>query len=298
MRVVSSEEILFLRSLADQTAREAGALLRNMHRTPRSVESKGRVDLVTDADQASEDVIFRKIAEYAPGSHFLLEESGARQSKGHDFSHITWIADPLDGTTNYASKIPHYAVSIAACAHLDDPERAELLVGVVFDPERGEMFATAKGMGAFLVAPDSLSQLRVSENHSVEKGVFATGFSYDRLENKDDNSAEFCAVNLLCRGVRRNGAAALDLAWVAAGRFDGYWERGLKAWDLAAGALLVQEAGGRVTSYRDQPLLDVPQRIFPALQKGEVLCSNGFVHTPLQEVIKKARTAAGFSEVL
>lgn len=255
---------------------EAGALVRARAELPRDVHKKGPFDLVTDADRASEALIARRLEEAFPGAHLLLEESGAGKIEGQGFEALTFIADPLDGTTNFAAGIPHVGVSLAA-------ERGgEVVAGAIYDPFRDELFLAARGLGARLGA----RPLKVRATRSIEDAVVVTGFAYKRIEQRDDNHAEFCAMNLLSRGARRFGAATLDLAWLAAGRFDVFWERGLKAWDLAAGVLLVEEAGGRVTNYRGEPC---------DIRKGEVLATGGPLHDEVRAILERTREIAGVS---
>lgn len=258
-----------------RVALEAGALLRAWFSGPREVTKKGRVDLVTDADRAAEALVRERLLAAFPGAGLVLEEGGEERAPGEGYEGLTFIVDPLDGTTNYAAGIPHFAVSLGA-AHAE----AGLFAGAVYDPCRDELFLAAKGEGTFLGG----RRLRVSATGVLEDSVVATGFAYDRAEGGDNNHAEFAALNLATRGARRFGAAALDFAWVAAGRYDAYWERGLKPWDAAAGALLVEEAGGRVTGYAGGPF---------ELARGEVLASNGALHEAVQHALARARAKAG-----
>lgn len=263
-------------------AREAGALLLAMQGMPRTVDEKAQADLVTDADRAAEALVRERVSARFPGARMILEEGGAQQVDGTGHEDLTFIVDPLDGTTNYASGIPHFAVSIGV-------KRAhDIVAGAIYHPHLDELFVAVRGGGARLFDPRRPLgvELKVSAASRLIDSVVATGFAYGRYTNPDDNGVEFCALNLLTRGCRRNGAAALDLAWVAAGRFDAYWERGLKAWDLAAGALLVEEAGGMITDYEGGPLnLDV----------GEVVVSNGRVHAGVLKSITHARDAAAIA---
>lgn len=257
-------------------AREAGALLRQMFSAPRDIDKKGRVDLVTDADRAAEALIQERLFESFPGAALLLEEGGTQKAPGTGYESLTFIVDPVDGTTNYAAGIPHFAVSIAA-----EREHADICAGVIYDPFRDEMFSASLGGGARLNGKN----LQVSQTATLEDAVVATGFPYDRHQKQDNNHAEFEALNLLSRGARRNGAATLDLAWVAAGRFDAYWERGLQPWDAAAGALMVLEAGGILSSY---------DRSAFVLRSGEVVATNPRLHDELCAALAQARRQAGF----
>lgn len=227
-----------LHDLATEIAREAGELARR--RRTEGVEiaaTKSAVaDIVTEADREVEALIRSRLAERRPGDGFLGEESGA----GAGETDITWVVDPIDGTVNYAYGIPAYAVSIAAVAGDPRPETWEALAGVVFSPANGELFHAARGHGAWL------DSTRLSVNDETPAGaLLATGFGYDPATHAGD-LARIARVMPLARDLRRGGSAALDLAYVAAGRLDGYFERGLNPWDHAAGALLVTEAGGIV----------------------------------------------------
>jgi myo-inositol-1(or 4)-monophosphatase len=261
------------------TARETGMLLKAIQAMPRQIEEKSPHNLVTDADQAAEALIIERLSAHFPGARLLLEESGEQQASGHGFEHLRFIVDPLDGTTNYASRIPHFAVSIAA------EQEGELVGAAIYDPWRDELFWAALGLGAWVV--DALAptgrRLQVSATEKLRDIVVATGFPYSRYDDpSEDNQPEFCALNLSTRGCRRNGAATLDLAWVAAGRFEAYWERGLAPWDVAAGALLVREAGGATSNYLGggcDPMA------------GEVVASNGHVHARLLGLLQRARSA-------
>lgn len=261
-------------------ALEAGALLRALQSQPRDITEKGRKDLVTDADRAAEALLRERLSDEHPGARFLLEEGGEQRALGSGDGALRFIIDPVDGTTNYAANLPHFGVSIGVEQESEEPRGASLVAGCIYDPWRDELFVAGRGEGAWLRG----QRLIVSEQTSVGDATLATGFAYDRFENRDDNHAEFCALNLRCRGVRRFGAATLDLAWVAAGRLDGFWERGLKPWDVAAGVLLVEEAGGRVTRYDGGPF---------ALTDPDVVMTNGSLHGELLAALASARRAAG-----
>lgn len=211
-------------------------------------------DLVTEADHESEEAILRVLKTSYPDHGVLAEESGLQKGA----SDYLWVVDPLDGTTNYTHQFPMVAVSIALL-YQETP-----ILGVVYNPIHDEMYMAAKGDGATLNG----RSISVSKVDSLESSLLATGFPYDRKENLDNNYKEFCQMTDASQGVRRLGSAALDLAYVAAGRLDGYWEKGLGAWDIAAGALLVEEAGGLVTAYDLGPF-DV--------QSGAILATNGSI---------------------
>jgi myo-inositol-1(or 4)-monophosphatase len=260
MEKIGKEEIKAMLDLADNAAQAGGEILRHFWGNLKSIEDKAFAgDLVTEADRASERAIVDLITAKYPSHAILGEESGAHRI---DSSPYLWIIDPLDGTTNYSHQYPMVAVSIALL-HEGIP-----IVAVVFNPLLGEKFVAVKGQGATLNG----RPIHVSSNSSLEKCLLASGFAYDRRQTKDNNYAEFCRLTDLTQGVRRGGSAALDLAYVAAGRFDGYWERGIQPWDIAAGVLLVTEAGGSISGYVGEPL---------DLFAGRVVATNGNIHAQL-----------------
>ncbi|MGJ3231571.1 MAG: inositol monophosphatase family protein [Oceanicaulis sp.] len=195
------------------------------------VSRKGPADFVTNADVKAEEVVFEELSKARPGYGFLMEERGAVE--GTDKSH-RWIVDPLDGTLNFMHAQPHFAVSIGL------EREGELVAGVVYNPATDELFHAEKGRGCFV----NDRRLRVAERRNFQEAVIATGMPFFGKSGHARFLKELHQVMPLCAGIRRNGSAALDLAWVAAGRFDGFWERGLKPWDIAAGIVLVREAGG------------------------------------------------------
>ncbi|HYY54512.1 MAG TPA: inositol monophosphatase family protein [Candidatus Dormibacteraeota bacterium] len=223
-----------LRSLALETAREAGTLLLERFGMPaRGLASKSTVtDLVSDADRDAEALIVSRLRAARPDDAIFAEEGTSRAGT----SGVSWFVDPLDGTINYLYAVPHWCVTIA-CADADGA-----LVGIVFDPSRDETFVAERSRGAFL----GERRLAVSSESDLGRALVATGFGYD-AELRRRQGATIARVLPRVRDVRRFGAAALDLAWVAAGRFDGYFETGVNAWDVEAGILLVREAGGHVT---------------------------------------------------
>ncbi|GEB94708.1 inositol monophosphatase family protein [Microbacterium lacticum] len=233
--MVDASDLLLL---AEQIAREAGELARRRRdEGVRIAATKSALaDIVTEADREVETLIRARLAAARPGDGFLGEESGAERGS----TEITWVVDPIDGTVNYAYGIPHYAVSIAAVAGDPDPELWSVQAGVVFAPVTGDLFRAARGSGAWLGAD------RLAVSRPTDAGaLLATGFGYDPATHAGDLE-RVRTVMPLARDLRRAGAASLDLAYVAAGRLDGYFERGLAPWDHAAGALLVEEAGGVV----------------------------------------------------
>ena len=243
--------------LAVQTARAAGELLLERYGEHVAYEEKSRrADLVTEVDRRSEALIVERIKAASPGATIVAEESGVHA--GH--TEERWFIDPLDGTTNYAHTYPMFCVSIAC-------ERAgELVAAAVFAPKLGELFTAERGSGAFLDG----EPIRVSPVKRVGDALVATGFVSSGLER---NLPYFRALSNVSHGVRRDGSAALALSFVAAGRLDAYWEFGLSPWDVAAGALLVREAGGRITAPDGSPL---------DYFAGNVLATNGALHSEMQ----------------
>jgi len=222
---------------AVKAARKAGAIISrassDLDRL--TVRSKRKNDFVSEVDHAAEEVIIRALREAYPSHGFIAEESGD-SSQGAEY---VWIIDPLDGTTNFLHGFPQYCVSIAL------RHKGVLQQGVIFDPTRNELFTATRGAGAYL----NDRRIRVSATDEVDGALFSTGFPFRELADFPAYLRGFERVMRVSAGVRRPGAAALDLAWVAAGRTDGFWESGLSAWDMAAGALLVREAGGIVSGY-------------------------------------------------
>jgi len=225
-----------LRDGCAEAARRGGAVLRERWRQVRTIELKGGIDLVTDADRASEAALLEFLRARFPGAAVLAEESGA---SGAGAGGLRFYVDPLDGTTNYAHGVPHFAVNVAVA------DAAGIAAGATYDPLRDELFTAARGAGAFLGA----ERLRHSGRGVLEGSLLVTGFPYDVHERYEYPLALFGAFIRRARAVRRFGSAALDLAYVAAGRFDGFWELGLKPWDVAPGILLAREAGADVTDF-------------------------------------------------
>ena len=232
-----------LEALAIDLAREAGELARMRREQGVSIAAtkSAAADIVTEADREVEALIRGRLIRERPDDGFLGEESGASDSSSTGADAVTWVVDPIDGTVNYAYGIPTYAVSIAAVTGELHPARWDALVGVVYNPASGELFRASRGRGAWLAQ----KRLSVNADIGAAGALLATGFGYDPQTHTQD-LARVARVMPLARDLRRIGAASLDLAFVAAGRLDGYFEQGLQPWDQAAGALLVREAGGRV----------------------------------------------------
>ncbi len=259
---ISRNDLEVRLDFAIEQARRAGALLREGQGRVLEVNHKGAIDLITEYDLRSEQLLVEAIQEAYPGDAILAEEEG-ELGEGE----ARWLIDPLDGTTNYAHGLPIFTVSIAWAVDLRP------LVGVVYDPMRDELFHALQGGGAWLNG----RRLQVSQERVLESSLLVTGFPYDRRTNPENNLDHFAAFALRTRGVRRLGAASLDLANVAAGRFDGYWEVRLWPWDWAAGMLLVEEAGGRISRTDGSP--DV------FAQPTSMLASNGLIHEAMVRVL-------------
>ncbi len=249
---------------AVKAARRAGTLIvRYVDHTDRlQVTEKGRNDFVTEVDEIAEAEIVGIIKSAYPDHAIVAEESGTRS--GHEYE---WVIDPLDGTTNFLHGHPQFAVSIAV------RRRADLHHAVVFDPLRNELFTASRGAGAQL----NDHRIRVSRTVRMRAALLGTGFPFKQLEHLDTWMATFKALLTRSSGIRRAGSAALDLAYVACGRFDGFWEMGLKEWDMAAGCLLIQEAGGLVTDFAGRQ---------DHLTTGNIVAGNPAIHPALLEVIR------------
>ncbi len=253
--------------MAIDAARAAGHLLRDELHGSRTIATKGSpTNLVTEMDARAEALIVGQLREAFPGDGVLAEEAGGRSGA----SGRRWIVDPLDGTTNYAHGLPVYAVAIALEA------AGQVVLGVAYDPSHDELYVAERGRGASLNG----RPLRVSARGRLDESLLATGFPYDIRETADTNLPEYAAFSRRARAVRRLGSAVLDFAWVAAGRFDGYWELRLGPWDVAAGSLLVEEAGGRVTDLTGGRL---------DLAAPAVVASNGAIHDAMLAVLKEVR---------
>jgi myo-inositol-1(or 4)-monophosphatase len=252
-------------NFAIETAREAGQILLDKLGKI-TVSKKGDINLVTDADLASEKYIVEKIRSRYPKHHILAEESGESNAVIDGDKRWKWIIDPLDGTTNYAHGYPCFCVTLAL------EHDGEIVVGVTFDPTRDETFSAEKGQGASL----NNKKIRVSNTEKLSEALIVTGFPYNFAER--DNFAQHLTDFLLkSRGVRRDGSAAIDMAYVACGRFDGFWEEGLNPWDVAAGVLFIEEAGGRVSYYDDSKF---------SIYKPPICASNGLIHHEMLDILR------------
>jgi myo-inositol-1(or 4)-monophosphatase len=250
------------RQFIETVAVEAGALLRERIHNRHTVHYKGEINLVTEADRLSEALIIERISHAFPGHDILAEES-PETANGSGFR---WIIDPLDGTTNYAHGYPIFCVSIAL------EVEGMIRFGAVCNPMLAEVFVVEKGAGAFLNG----RRLAVSPTAELSRGLLATGFPYDIREDRNNNLNYFRAMATNVQAIRRTGSAALDMAYVAAGRFDGLWELKLMPWDTAAGWLLITEAGGAVTDLRNGPY---------QLYSPHLLASNGLIHDEMAGIL-------------
>ena len=250
-------------SVARKASQEAGRILNSRLGQINRVMKKGVIDLVTEADLQSEKTIIDIIARHFPRDRIIAEEGG---ESGH-LPERVWLIDPLDGTTNFIHNFPFFAVSIAL-----EVEK-ELVVGVVFNPSTDEYFEAVKGMGSSL----NDNPIRVSQTEKIGDALLATGFPYDIHENPEIVLERFKRMVVNAQGIRRPGSAAIDLCYVAAGRFDGFWEEGLKPWDTAAGILIVKEAGGRVSTYEGAPCSPFSKNI---------VASNSLIHNEMTPLLR------------
>lgn len=256
-----------------EIAREAGKLLMEYFRQHVKIEYKGEADLVTIADRKSEALILERVRAQYP-AHDVMGEEGARIETGSDYR---WYIDPLDGTTNFAHGFPVFCVSLAL------EYKGKRIAGVVYDPTRPELFAAEEGSGAFLNG----ERIHVSKTANLAECLLATGFP-SRKRHKNPNIFFYHQITLRSHGVRRAGSAALDLASVAAGRFDGFWEFNLNPWDTAAGVLIVEEAGGRVSDFRGGEF---------KIESRETVASNGIVHEALLKEFDAVFAGRGLEEL-
>lgn len=262
------EQLKVFLDIATEATLTGGAVLQAYWGKLEDIQEKGRPgDLLTEADKAAEAAVLEVLQRHFPKHQILAEESG---HQGDQQSRYLWAIDPLDGTTNYAHQYPFWATSVALL--IDGMPQ----VGVIFDPFHSDLFQAATGLGA----TRNRRPIQVSTTVELSKSLLVSGFAYDRRETLDNNYAEFCRLTHLTQGVRRGGSAALDLAYVACGRLDGYWERGLSPWDAAAGIVLVQEAGGKVTAYDGS---------LHVLGSGRILATNGLIHQALSQELMQVQ---------
>ena len=260
----SSKELQLFLDIATEAVMAAGVILENHWGNLTAIEEKGRPgDLVTEADKKAEVEILKVLRRHLPEHGILAEESGQIGELGNEY---LWAIDPVDGTTNYAHGYPVAAVSVGLLIN-GIPQ-----VGAVYNPFRHELFRAARGLGATC----NRRPIRVSQTSDLSKSLLVSGFAYDRRETTDNNYAEFCYLTHLTQGVRRSGSAALDLTDVACGRLDGYWERGISPWDVVAGIIILEEAGGQVSAYDGSPL---------DINSGRILATNGQIHKSLSTAL-------------
>lgn len=252
---------------AKETALEAGKILRDGFGTSFEIQNKeGKNNLVTKYDKLSEELIINRIKANFHDHSFLAEESGKTGAEGQN--KVLWVIDPLDGTVNFAHSLPIFSVSIAVM------QNNEVVAGVIYHPILDELFYAGKGMGAYLNG----KRLKVSDNADFDSSFLVTGFPYNVSQNPCGCIDHFIQIILNGIPVRRLGSAALDLAYVACGIFDGFWEVNLKPWDVAAGVLLVEEAGGRVTTYQNTKY---------SIFDNTLLATNGKIHDKVVQVLSK-----------
>ena len=254
-----------LLSTAVDAAKTAGSLLLKKAHDGFHIEYKNIVNLVTDADRAAEESIVSTIRDAFPAHRFLAEERGLQGQSGSPYQ---WIIDPLDGTTNYAHGFPFYAVSIGL------EYAGTCVLGVVFDPVHDELFTAELGQGAYLNG----RTIKVSNINQLNASLLVTGFAYDIRDNPNNNLDHFARVSLQVQGLRRTGSAALDLCYVASGRFDAFWEVQLQPWDMAAGIVILQEAGGLASSFQKDTF---------SIYGQELVASNGLIHDELLALLNQ-----------
>ncbi|RKY87721.1 inositol monophosphatase [candidate division KSB1 bacterium] len=255
---METEKEKFL-EVAFYAAEEAGKILMKNYGKKTKITLKGEINIVTDVDIKSEKSIINIIKREYPSHNFLSEESTSEKVE----SEYLWIIDPLDGTTNYSHAYPHFCVSIALAIS------SKVEIGVVFDPVRKERFHSVRGKGAFLNG----RLIKPSQNSSLNSSLIATGFPYDLREDSKNNIAIHDHLLLRALAVRRSGSAALDLCYVASGRLDGFWELKLSPWDVAAGGLIIEEAGGKITDFSDRAY---------SIYTSEILATNSLIHEEMR----------------
>lgn len=248
---------------AKEAAERAGGMLKTNIDASRRIEYKGPVNLVTNFDRRAQKILFEHLSTRFPEHDFMAEEDLCEE-RGSDFR---WIIDPLDGTTNYTHRFPVFCVSIAL------EVSGRITLGVIYDPMRGEMFSAIKGKGAALNG----KKITVSSERELDKSLLSTGFPYDIRESEENNLDHFSRFITKAQAVRRCGSAAIDLCYVASGRFDGFWELKLAPWDVAAGVLIVEEAKGRISDFRGHEF---------SIYDKEILASNSLIHDQMIAVLR------------
>jgi len=251
-----------LKRIALKAVKEGGAILMKYLGKIKSIDYKGEINLVTEADRRSEEVILNIIKDNYPDHRILAEETG----ESGNSSPFKWIIDPLDGTTNYAHGYPCFCVSLAV------EHEEEVIYGAVYDPVKDELFTAEKGKGAFLNG----KEIKTSSTKQLDQSLLCTGFPYDVRDDMDSNMINFRTFLMKAQAVRRDGSAALDLCHTAAGRFDGFWEQKLFPWDVAAGGLLVTEAGGKLSNFKGENF---------SIYDNEIVASNGIIHDQMVEAL-------------
>ncbi len=250
--------------VAVEAAKLGGEVLKQYYRQIKRIEYKGETDLVTEVDKRSEKLVTDLLSARFP-QHSILAEEGTEMTRPSEFK---WVIDPLDGTTNYAHDYPLFCVSVAL------EKKGEVITGAVFNPIADELFVAEKGDGAYLNG----KKIQVSQVANLRQSLLSTGFPYDVIENPANALKYFGAFIEKAQAVRRDGSAALDLCYLAMGRFDGFWEVRLKPWDTAAGSLVVTEAGGKVTDFKNNHY---------SIYQVQTLASNGLIHEQMREVMQR-----------
>ena len=258
----SKKEIQQYKSKAEKIALGAGKILADGFLKKKDIKYKGRIDPVTEFDLKSEKYIIAQLSKLFP-SHSILSEEGSSIDRNSDFC---WVIDPLDGTVNYAHRFPVYAVSIGL------QYKKQSIVGVVYAPESNEMFSAGLGVGSFL----NNKKMKVSTEKKLERSLLATGFAYDIATARRNNIGMFSKMMKKSQAVRRLGSAALDICWVACGRFEGFWEYNLHPWDTAAAIIILTEAGGKVSQIQEAPY---------SIFNDNLLCSNRLIHNKMRDAL-------------
>ena len=252
------------RKTAIEAARKSGLFIKNSVGKVHKISYKGRINIVTDVDRMSEAMIIKKIRSVFPGHSILSEESRPQEKD----SPYRWVIDPIDGTTNFAHGFPFFSVSIAL------EEAGDVILGVVYDPMRDEIFVAEKGKGAYLNG----RRIRVSKTKILSHSMLATGFTYGVKGARNRNIRNFSTFLVAAQAVRRAGSAALDLCYLACGRFEGFWEMDLKPWDTAAASLIVKEAKGKVTKFDGSKYSHYDK---------DILASNSLIHSQMQKILSR-----------